>query len=227
MEENVEEKKVSVEDILKKYPKNVKEVDVNLLVANEWNPNTQTPIIYESLKKSIQRYGWLQFPVVREYVGQYQIIDGFHRGKAAKDLGMEKVTVLVLGDETTEVSDADAMLLTQLLNTRGQDDILKRAELLKKMKEKAKDGEDLFGYLPMAIKEIESQLDLLNFDFSKFMETATDVDVAEGAKALKLVTDLERELRKLHANSKSTNFRLLLEQYFEWAKVMISNLEVT
>ena len=59
------------------------------------------------------------------------------------------------------------------------------------------------------------------------METATDIDVAEGAKALKLVTDLERELRKLHANSKSESFRLLIEQYFEWAKVMISNLEVT
>jgi hypothetical protein len=222
MEETTKE--ITAQDIINKYPKKVTEIDVKLLVANDWNPNSQTPLIYESLKKSIQKYGWLQFPVVRDYVGQYQIIDGFHRGKAAKDLGMEKVTVLVLGDDTNEVSDSDAMLLTQLLNTRGQDDILKRAELLKKLKEN--NQEDMFGLLPQTIKEIESQLELLNFDFDKFMNSATDIDVAEGAKALKLVQDLERELRKLHANSKSENFRLLLEQYFEWAKVIITNLEV-
>lgn len=214
-----------VEDILAKYPKRVISIETKDIVENPWNPNSQAPIIFESLKKSIVKYGWIQYPVVREYVGQYQIIDGAHRFKAAKELNLKEVSVLVLGDDTNEVTDADAMVLTQLLNARGQDDILKRAELLKKLKESKQ--MELFDLMPMTIKEIESQLNLLNFDFDSFNSTATEKDVAEGAKALKLVFDLEKELRKLHANSDSTNFRLLLEQFFEWAKVVKSNLEVT
>lgn len=214
-----------IQEILDKYPQRLISVKVSDLVQNPWNPNQQQPIIYESLKKSILKYGWIQYPVVREYVGQYQIIDGEHRCKAAKELNIETVKVLVLGDDIIEVTDSDAMLLTQLLNTRGQDDVLRRAELLKKIKDSKQ--EDLFGLMPMTIKEIESQLELLNFDFSQYENVASEKDIAEGAKALKLVIDLEKECRKLHANSDSINFRLLLEQFFEWAKVAKSNLEVT
>ncbi len=217
--------KISAKEILDKYPKKLGVIAVNDIVPNMWNPNVQKDVIFQSLKKSIEKYGWLQYPVVRDYVGQYQIIDGEHRCKAGKELGMETLQVLILGDDIHEVTDSDAMLLTQLLNARGQDDILKRAELLKKIKDSKQS--DLFGLLPQTQKEIESQLALLNFDFSQFEKVADEKVIAEGAKALKLLLDLEKECRKLHANSDSTQFRLLLEQFFEIAKVMTGNLELT
>lgn len=215
----------SPKEILDKYPKSLQVVKELDLLPNSWNPNSMPSLVFDSLKKSITKYGWLQYPVVRNYVGQYQIIDGEHRCRAAHELGLDSIQVVVLGTEEQQVTDSDAMTLTQLLNARGQDDVLKRAELLKKLKDNKQ--EDLFGLLPMTIKDIESQLNLLNFDFKQFENSASEETIAEGAKALKLVEDLEKELRKLHANSESQNFRLLLEQFFEWAKVAISNLEVT
>lgn len=219
------EQTATAKQILEKYPKYLQIVKVEDLLTNPWNPNSMPPMVFESLKKSIEKYGWLQNPVVREYAGQFQIIDGEHRCRAAKELKLYSVQVLVLGIENVQVSDEDAMLLTQLLNARGQDDILKRAELLKKLKDSKQD--DLFGLLPMSMKEIESQLKLLDFDFSQFEHTADEKSIAEGAKALKLLEDLVKESRKLHANSNSQSFRLLLEQLFELSKVLIENLEVT
>ena len=144
MEQTIDTK---IKDLLSKYLNEIQEVDVKLIFPNDWNPNEQPEIVYQSLKKSIQQYGWLQYPVLREYVANFQIIDGEHRVKAAKELGLEKVKCLVLGTLENPVSKEDAMILTQLLNTRGQDDVLKRAALWKELKTSGQ--QDLFSMLPL------------------------------------------------------------------------------
>ena len=207
--------KQELKKILEKYPKRVEVLDIKLLVPNPWNPNIQDPLIFQSLKKSIERYGWLYFPVVRQYVGQFQIIDGEHRYKAAKQLNFDNIQCLILGDDSLEVSEEDAKVLTQLLNTRGQDDILKRAELFKSLKDSKQ--EDLFGLLPITKKQIEEELKLLEFDFSQFGDFGKKKeDKDEIANICSFIFKGENMLRRLHSETNDTQLKILIETFFEW-----------
>jgi ParB family chromosome partitioning protein len=151
--------------IIEKYPREFKELDINKLCENDWNPNTQNELVYKSIKGSIEKHGLLMFPVVRDYVGQYQIIDGEHKWKACKELGYTTIKALVLGDSEHEVSDDDAMALTELLNTRGEDDPIKQAKLIRELQKQNPSQLSLFPYTE---KELENKVKLIDFDFSKY-----------------------------------------------------------
>lgn len=205
-----------IKEIFAKYPQSIREISVHDIEPNPWNPNSQPEIVFNSLVKSIEKYGWLQFPVVRYNCGVYQIIDGEHRTRAARKLNLSPIRCLVLGDEEKEVEEVDAKLLTQLLNTRGTDDILKKAKLLKSIQDS--NQSDLFGILPETAKQIEEELKLLSFDFSQFDNMAVDVEKGQFEKALSISIAFERELRKVYANLSETNVRLLIEAFYDWNK---------
>jgi len=205
-----------IKEIFAKYPQTIQEIVLEQIEPNPWNPNSQPEIVFNSLVKSIQKYGWLQFPVVRYYCGVYQVIDGEHRTRAAKKLGLSPIRCLVLGDKDNEVEEVDAKLLTQLLNTRGTDDILKKAKLLKSIQDS--NQTDLFGMLPETAKQIEEELKLLSFDFSQFENMGADVDKGQFEKALSISIAFERELRKVYADLSDTNMRLLIEAFYDWNK---------
>ena len=66
---------------------NVKMVDINKVVSNEYNPNRVATPELILLRKSIEEDGYTQ-PIVTYYDkknDQYIVIDGFHRYKCAKD----------------------------------------------------------------------------------------------------------------------------------------------
>ena len=222
MEQTIDTK---IKDLLSKYLNEIQEVDVKLIFPNDWNPNEQPEIVYQSLKKSIQQYGWLQYPVLREYVANFQIIDGEHRVKAAKELGLEKVKCLVLGTLENPVSKEDAMILTQLLNTRGQDDVLKRAALWKELKTSGQ--QDLFSMLPLELKQVEEELKLLDFDFSQYepIEVEED-DVKRLQDIIKATISLEKQLRRIYVKSKNIKLRAFIEAFFEWSKVLQGNVKL-
>jgi len=79
---------------------NVKLVDRDLLVANNWNPNSVSPDKMEFLKQSIVDNGFC-FPVVTIWdddLEKYVIIDGFHRFIICqkKWLDIKEVPIVVL-----------------------------------------------------------------------------------------------------------------------------------
>lgn len=66
---------------------NVKMVDINKVVANDYNPNKVAPPEMKLLKHSIEEDGYTQ-PIVTYYDEKndsYIVVDGFHRYRCAKE----------------------------------------------------------------------------------------------------------------------------------------------
>ena len=200
------------EKVVEKFPVVRLEVSVESVFPNKWNPNIQTDLIFKKLVETIKQIGFIDSVLVREIdEGAYEIIDGEHRLKAAQELGYKKVTIDNLG----KIDDSRAKALTVIMNnTRGQDDILKRAQILKEIES----GQ--LSLLPFDEKQIEEEIKLLDFDFSQFeVEDIEDEDKERAKKILQTCLSLERLLRQLHNSSKNVKLKLLIEQYFEWVKV--------
>ena len=153
----------------KKFTTKQIELFLSQIELNPWNPNEQDPAIFNSLKKSIQENGFTCPILVRELEGdKFQIIDGEHRYKACTVLGYVKIKAENMG----VVSDSVAKILTIALNNiRGQDDVLKRAEILKALNEGQR------SMFPWSKEEMENELALADFDWDKFNKE--DVKLAE------------------------------------------------
>ena len=91
-------------------------VDIDWLKPNDYNPNRQTDDEFEKLKRSITENGFRQ-PIVTLDDGT--IVDGFHRWKACKDLGMPRIAVV-----KTNLDDVQRRVATiQFNEARGNEDM--------------------------------------------------------------------------------------------------------
>lgn len=91
---------------------------------NDWNPNEMSEEILESLKHGLLTEGFITPILVQTKTNQ--IIDGAHRFRAAKELGLEQVLVQYL-----DVDDHAAKKLTLALNNRrGTNEGQKLSDLL-------------------------------------------------------------------------------------------------
>jgi len=81
----------------------VKLVDIDLLVANDYNPNSVAPPEMQLLKLSIEEDGYTQ-PIVTYFDrSKYIIVDGFHRYRCAKEyFKIPKVPVVVINKNIDE-----------------------------------------------------------------------------------------------------------------------------
>ena len=84
----------------KKYfdfdPKKLLEVKVSEVRPNTWNPKDPDDPDYEKVKRSVEINGLTQPIFVRENDNgktKYEILDGEHRWRSARDLGFEKIYV--------------------------------------------------------------------------------------------------------------------------------------
>jgi len=170
---------------MNKFPTKTIEVSVDNILPNEWNPNRQSKEIFESIKKSVEKYGMLSNILVREYVGQYQIISGEHRWKACKDLGFKTLKVENLG----EISDEDAKVLTELMNVSGENDPLAEARLWEGIQQ------NNYSLFPLTEKEIENKKALLHFDFSKY-EREEKVEIDRNRSIVFALSEEEYEVVK-------------------------------
>jgi len=90
----------------KKHPvSNVIWVKSELVIANDYNPNTVSPPEMELLKISIEADGFTQPIVVWKTEGFYEVIDGFHRHLVGKKLGLSHLPVVIVNDSSTNRSD--------------------------------------------------------------------------------------------------------------------------
>ena len=63
----------------------VRWVKEELVIANDYNPNTVAPPEMELLHTSIQEDGYTQPIVVYQHDGIYEVVDGFHRNRVGKE----------------------------------------------------------------------------------------------------------------------------------------------
>lgn len=81
------------------------------LYPNLWNPNVLDADLYEKAVASIDTYGFVDPVTVRTVNDRYEIIDGENRVRAAKDLHLKLIPVIIL-----DVDDDTAQQLTLVLN---------------------------------------------------------------------------------------------------------------
>lgn len=106
---------------------NITWVDVDLLKANDYNPNVVFSDEMKLLKFSIQKNGWIQPILVTQ---DFVIIDGFHRAtiaKTDKSISVEgKVPCVIM-----EMSEPERMLLTIRINrAKGSHIAVKMSDII-------------------------------------------------------------------------------------------------
>lgn len=152
-------------------------VKLEHLRPNPWNPNEMDPEDYEKARTSIRRFGFIDPITVRripiDYVETttmaeaaegkkshvpatpqyYEIIDGEHRWKAAKDEGLTEVHVAIV-----TVDDADAEQLTFILNElRGKPNPQKLAALVRDLASK-RSMVELEAVLPLRRQQLAAMV---------------------------------------------------------------------
>ena len=201
---------------INKFPTKRLRVNIEEVFPNDWNANVQRKDTYSKLRKSIKQYGFIDTPLVRlTKDGIYEIIDGEHKWRAAKEEGYKEIDIdLLEGD----VDDATAKSLTILLNNlKGEDDILKRAEILKQLREQR--GEGQLGLMPFDDKQIEAEIRLLDFDFKDYENAEIETEEKEELELpIKKMKEIVLQLQKIRVETKSKEMRLLIENYMDIVK---------
>jgi ParB-like chromosome segregation protein Spo0J len=86
-------------------------VKEELVIANDYNPNSVAPPEMELLHTSIQEDGYTQPIVVYQHDGIYEVVDGFHRNRVGKEYGDIKerihgyLPVTIINDERHDKAD--------------------------------------------------------------------------------------------------------------------------
>ena len=146
----------------------IREVDINLVHPNPYNPNKMDDRTYKLTLKSIEEDGLMGEIIVREdpdKPNEFIIIDGEHRWKAARELGYETIKVEIKAKDTPE-----AMISTLRLNkARGENDPIKEAEVIHEL-HKTYSTEEIEEKLGYTKEEQEGLENLMNFDFNQYNE---------------------------------------------------------
>lgn len=181
-------------------------VSVGELLANEYNPKKglDDPVTkreYEYLKTSLAE-GYVQEIIVRENEqGHYEIVDGFHRYLALKEMGVEKIPVKNLGAKTLE----EAMKWTlRVEKNKVPVDAIMEAQLLKRLIANIS-PEELAKSLPYTAEQIANQVKLLDFDFDALKRNAEEAGDLERPYVFRveIPKDLTDEIQDLWERIKS------------------------
>ena len=117
-------------DAKQKQP-NIQMIPVQQLVPNPWNPNEMPQDAFRENVAEVQRLGKIPKPVVaRPVEDKYEIVDGEHAWRAAKEVGFSEVPC-----EIEDVDDFLAMLETYRRNLSGTNNPLRLGEMFERMKE--------------------------------------------------------------------------------------------
>src|SRR5713101_10065503 len=151
------------------------------LLPHPLNSNVMSPDLQAKLRAYIKRTGRYPFLVVRPHpddAGKYQLLDGHHRVAVLRDLGHTEARC-----DVWQVDDREAKLLLATLNRlQGQDQPLRRAELLHALLGEMSAG-DLSGLLPESDKQIEELHALLEFPAEE-VAALLEEQAAEAEKVL-------------------------------------------
>jgi ParB family transcriptional regulator, chromosome partitioning protein len=133
-----------------------RDIDVEKIRPNPWNPNRMGSELLAKLTSEIRRKRMILPLVTRPVDNFFQIIDGEHRWQAAVSIGMQSLPCIVV-----EMDEAEARLKTLQLNRlRGEDEPELLARLLRELNIEM-GIEQLANRLPYDRIEIEQSLELL------------------------------------------------------------------
>ena len=137
----------------------IESIVMDRLVDHPDNSNVMSDEAMEKLQRHIERTGCYEPLVVRrhpELTGHYQIINGHHRRAVLKQLDYTQADCVAW-----EVSDDETLMLLATLNRlRGQDDVPRRARLVKMLSERYAGQPSVESHLPETKKQLVKLLEL-------------------------------------------------------------------
>jgi len=150
----------------------IKEVSVDEITENPWNPNEMDEDTFEKLKQEYERIGYLKPILVRPQGSDFEVVDGEHRLRAAREKGLEKIQVVV-----KDLDDEESKKTTLNMNDiKGSDNPIELAEVLDDLTEETEPAE-LEEDLVMDRGEIEQHDMLLDLpDDSELTEEDDNSD---------------------------------------------------
>jgi ParB-like chromosome segregation protein Spo0J len=162
------------------------------LFPNPWNVNEMSPEMFQKELASISEFGFVVPLLVRPHPWEkdaYQIIDGEHRWRAGKELGMDAFPVSII-----DVDDDTAQQLSIVLNeTRGSSNQMKLASLVRSLASRT-DPEKLQRIMPFSRERFDEMLERLDesridFDALKQKRQAMNGDSGWVERVFRLPAD--------------------------------------
>ncbi|NTW15339.1 MAG: ParB N-terminal domain-containing protein [Candidatus Moranbacteria bacterium] len=127
-------------------------VDPARLKPNEYNPNEMSDEQFEWLLEDFRENGWIGQPVIVN--GEYEIIDGFHRWKAAKTLGFDEIPVVVFEPRDGE----HQKILTVALNAKRGEMSPEKLALLVTELSRTRSVEELSSKLGFSVANLKDRI---------------------------------------------------------------------
>lgn len=158
----------------------IKEIEIEKLKLNPYNPNVMSKKDFQYLKENIKKYGFLEFPVVAEVDGEYWVLDGAHRILALKELGYEKVKCIVV-----KGLPKVAVFLAPLTFNKPRGRL--KSELVKELLEK---GLEEFAY-----EEVKEWSGLTERAIKEYLACESGVCVCESTTVEERIIEEEEEVR--------------------------------
>ncbi|MGB5215076.1 MAG: ParB/RepB/Spo0J family partition protein, partial [Anderseniella sp.] len=127
----------------------VRELDIESIESNAWNPNKMGEDAFNRLVKEIEDVGFLDpVQVVELDTGKFRLLGGEHRLEAMRTLGRASVPAVVLKGEKWKDEDLQKMVTVRLNVLKGNLDPGRMALLYDEMAAKYGDDalQDLFAY---------------------------------------------------------------------------------
>jgi hypothetical protein len=133
-----------------KLPGKLTDMPLVQIRANTWNPNKMSNKTFDLLVRRLREAGCPQ-PIVVWHDpadGMYEVVDGFHRFKAAGVLGWETIPTIVLEGARWDDRDLRIFMGMTLNNVHGQNDPVEFIKLYNHLLPKYPDKElqDLMGF---------------------------------------------------------------------------------
>ena len=161
-------------------------VKEELVIANDYNPNTVAPPEMELLHTSIEEDGYTQPIVVYQHDGIYEVVDGFHRnrvGKECKDI-QERIhgylPVTIINDDRHEKADRIASTIRHN-RARGKHRVEAMSDIVIELKRRnwsdKKIGKEL-GMDPDEVLRLTQITGLAEMFADKDFSEAWEVDMA-------------------------------------------------
>lgn len=191
---------------------------VDILHANNHNPNKQKDIVFNKLVENMQEIGFVEPVMVRphpEKEDEYEIVSGHHRVEAAKIIGFEEVPCIVQHDFDEDMAKFQLVRMNVL---RGELDPMRFTKLFNEMAEKY--GDDLTKDM-MAMVDMKA-FDKLYVDVKKELPPELQKKLENTKKEIKDVDGLSRILNEMFSNFGNTlDYNFMIFKYSDKEQLWI------
>jgi len=184
-----------------KIIENNKKVKIDQVQPNTYNPKPdfnstdELKVEFGKIKESLRIHGQIDPVLVREIeTDKYELINGYHRWMAMKELKFTEVEIKNLGIMSKEDAIKKALSTEEL---RVPLDVIEVAKLIKQVA----DSEAGLEGLPYLQEEIEKKIALLEFDWDNFQDTG-ETDELPDVKTFKIIVTTEQRTIIMQAMEK-------------------------